>query len=306
MGAKTKFGVITITLLSLIIFSGCTTQSQSSLEISSADSVSIENTEAPSVERVISLANGSAEIISALGLKKIIVGRDVASTEEDLKQIPVVTSGHQVIAEKIISLNPDLVIIDKSTGPQNAIAAIRTAGIRVVETPEAWTLAEIEPKITAIAAAIGVTKDGAILNAKMFSKLSPSSDPNSGVRAAFLYLRSSSAIYLIGGKGSGADSLLGAIGAVDVGAQKLDLPFTAMTSEAIAALNPEVIFVMTKGLASTGGVDGLVALPGVAQTDAGKNRRIIAVDDSLMLSFGPRTPNLILQMSNALAKVMKS
>jgi len=305
MSAKIKFGVITITLFSLIIFSGCTTQSQSSLEISSADSVTIENTEAPSVERVIALANGSAEIVSALGLKKIIVGRDIASSDEDLKQIPVVTSGHQVIAEKIISLNPDLVIIDKSTGPQNAIAAIRTAGIRVVETPEAWTLAEIEPKIAAIAAAIGVSKDGAMLNEKMFSKSSPSSDPASGVRAAFLYLRGSSAIYLIGGKGSGADSLLSAIGAVDVGAQKLELPFTAMTSEAIAALNPEVIFVMTKGLASTGGVDGLVALPGVAQTDAGKNRRIIAVDDSLMLSFGPRTPNLILQMSNALAKVMK-
>jgi iron complex transport system substrate-binding protein len=100
--------------------------------------------------------------------------------------------------------------------------------------------------------------------------------------------------------------LLSAIGAVDVGAQKLELPFTAMTSEAIAALNPEVIFVMTKGLASTGGVDGLVTLPGVAQTDAGKSRRIIAVDDSLLLSFGPRTPNLILQMSNALSKVMKS
>jgi iron complex transport system substrate-binding protein len=62
---------------------------------------------------------------------------------------------------------------------------------------------------------------------------------------------------------------------------------------------------MTKGLASTGGVKGLIALPGVAQTDAGKSKRIISVDDSLLLSFGPRTPNLILQLRTALEKVVK-
>jgi iron complex transport system substrate-binding protein len=78
-----------------------------------------------------------------------------------------------------------------------------------------------------------------------------------------------------------------------------------MTSEAMISLNPEVLLVMTKGLESTGGVTGLVALPGVAQTDAGKLRRIISVDDSLLLSFGPRTPDLIQQLRIAIEKVMK-
>jgi iron complex transport system substrate-binding protein len=52
-----------------------------------------------------------------------------------------------------------------------------------------------------------------------------------------------------------------------------------------------------------GGVDGLLALPGVAQTTAGKNRAVIAIDDSLLLSFGPRTPDLLHKIADAIKKV---
>jgi iron complex transport system substrate-binding protein len=72
----------------------------------------------------------------------------------------------------------------------------------------------------------------------------------------------------------------------------------------MATLNPDLILVMSKGLESVGGVKGLVALPGVAQTSAGKKGRIVAVDDSLLLSFGPRTADLQLQLAAAIDKVM--
>jgi iron complex transport system substrate-binding protein len=118
-----------------------------------------------------------------------------------------------------------------------------------------------------------------------------------------LYLRGTSSIYLIGGTGSGADSLLESVGAIDVGAQSLERPFNTLTAESLAALNPDVILVMTKGLESVGGVQGLIKLPGVAQTKAGKNSAIIDIDDSLLLSFGPRTPSLLEQLAKALAQV---
>jgi iron complex transport system substrate-binding protein len=59
---------------------------------------------------------------------------------------------------------------------------------------------------------------------------------------------------------------------------------------------------MSKGLESVGGVQGLLKLPGVAQTKAGKNAAVIDVDDSLLLSFGPRTPSLIEALATALRK----
>ena len=46
---------------------------------------------------------------------------------------------------------------------------------------------------------------------------------------------------------------------------------------------------MTKGLVSVGGIKGLVQFPGIAQTPAGQHQRVVTVDDSLLLSFGPRT-----------------
>ena len=146
---------------------------------------------------------------------------------------------------------------------------------------------------------------GAALNTALSSSLEKLEESPEKSRVVFLYLRGGSSIYLIGGKGSGADSLISAVGALDVGAATLTNPFNAMTSELVASLNPDVLLVMSKGLQSVGGVSGLVQLPGIAQTDAAKNRRVIAVDDSLLLSFGPRTPDLIEQLSVAMAKAMK-
>lgn len=304
MGGRRIFIVIVVATITVATFTGCASSSRKATEIKVAKAISVNSVETPKFLRVIALANGSAEIIAALGLTSIIIGRDIASTDKELSKIPIVTSGHQVIPEKIISLQPDLVIVDKSTGPTVALQSLKAAGISVVITPEAWSLSDIARKITRVARAIGVEKSGALLNGAMANSLSTSAK-STKKRIAFLYLRGGSAIYLIGGKSSGADSLISAIGSVDVGAQKLKQPFTAMTSEAILQLNPEIILVMTKGLKSVGGIKGLVELPGVAQTDAGKNNRVIAVDDSLLLSFGPRTPDLVQQLSRAVQQVSR-
>ena len=92
-----------------------------------------------------------------------------------------------------------------------------------------------------------------------------------------------------GGPGSGADSILQAEGFTDVGAANLKNPFNALTAEELIKLQPDVLLLMTKGLASVGGISGLVQIPGIAQTPAGQHRRVVTVDDSLLLSFGPRT-----------------
>ena len=296
--------VVTITSAALSL-TGCSTAQSKAIEISSARATTIKSSESPVTQKVVALANGAGEIISAMGFKSILIGRDIASTDVDLKSVPIVTSGHQVVAEKIIALTPDLVIVDKSTGPQSALDALAVAGIRVVTTPEAWTLGDMPAKVRAIADAIGVPASGAALNTALNSSLEKLQESPEKSRVVFLYLRGGSSIYLIGGKGSGADSLISAVGALDVGAATLTNPFSAMTSERLASLNPDVLLVMSKGLQSVGGVSGLVQLPGIAQTAAAKNRRVIAVDDSLLLSFGPRTPDLIEQLSAAMAKVMK-
>jgi len=294
--------VACITLL--LVLTGCGSAAAKVESISTAKALSVTAQQMSSMKKVVALANGSAEIVSALGYRSALVGRDIASTDADLKDVPIVTSGHQVVAEKIISLNPDVVIIDNTTGPAQAINTIKRAGIRVELIDEAWKLSEITQKVRAIAKIIGAPKSGQAFEKVMGSALDGVAQVAPGTRIAFLYLRGGSAIYLLGGQGSGADSLIDAIGAVDVGAEKYAKAYTPISAEALIATNPQVLLVMEKGLASVGGIDGLLKLPGVAQTDAVKSKAVVAVDDSLLLSFGPRTPDLVTQLSKAISKVI--
>jgi iron complex transport system substrate-binding protein len=298
-----RLGVIALA----IVLTGCANSQIShnnTISENDVSSVSIESKTLFSVSRVVVLANGVAEIMNSLNARSILVGRDVASTEKEISDIPVVTSGHQVLPEKVIALKPDLVIIDASTGPKAAIDQIKSAGIAVVQTPESWTLTDIATKVSAVAQAIGAPQQGALLNSAMEAATN-SSTLSIRPRIVFLYLRGTSSIYLVGGSGSGADSLISAIGAIDVGAQSLPHPFNTMTAESLATFNPDVIIVMTKGLESVGGISGLLKLPGVAQTKAGKNQAIIDVDDSLLLSFGPRTPSLVAALASTVSTVLK-
>ena len=295
-----------VALIALVaLLTGCgQSQVASTYTISQDDvrSISLDSPTTFTAQRVVVLANGVAEIIQSLNGQSIIVGRDISSTEDSLSDIPIVTSGHQVLPEKVMSLKPDLVIIDASTGPKAAIDSIKAAGITVTETPESWSLKDLPAKVRAVGRAVGAVDQAELLVDQLNQSLKTSAI-NNAPRVAFLYLRGTSSIYLIGGPGSGADSLLEAIGAVDVGAQNLDRPFNTLTAESLAALNPDVIVVMSKGLESVGGIDGLLKLPGVAQTKAGKNSAVIDVDDSLLLSFGPRTPSLVEALAIAFSKV---
>jgi iron complex transport system substrate-binding protein len=292
-------------LISILMITGCSNSQNylsESITQSEVTALSISESSDFSVERVVVLANGVAEIMVALNAKSIVVGRDISSTADSLNEIPIVTSGHQVISEKVIALEPDLVIIDASTGPKAAIDQIRSAKIKVVQTPESWSLEDIPSKVLAVGTAIGVPGAAQLLINELIDQSSVN-QVSGKPRIAFLYLRGTSTVYLIGGPGSGADSLIKAIGGVDVGAENLPRAFNTLTAESLANLNPDVLLVMTKGLESVGGIDGLIKLPGIAQTEAGKRKAIIDVDDSLMLSFGPRSYSLLNELAKSVEKV---
>ena len=302
--------VMALTLVPIFMLTACTqSQSQSEKVITQSDvsNVSVTPIEKLTDARIVALANGAAELIAAMGYQENLVGRDIASSTTELTDVPIVTSGHQVIPETIIALQPTLVIIDDATGPSSAIAKLRAAGIRIVNVSQSWNLGELVSKIEQIGAALGAPQSAARLNNLLTESISgtlvEASATSKKLKIAFLYLRGTSSIYLVGGKGSGADYLIEATGAVDVGAEKLSKPFTPLTAETMAQLNPDLILVMIGGLESVGGVSGLVELPGIAQTPAGKNRQVVAVDDSLLLSFGPRTPSLISELASAFGVV---
>ncbi|WP_172638776.1 heme/hemin ABC transporter substrate-binding protein [Streptomyces tailanensis] len=247
--------------------------------------------------RILPLNGGIAEIVFTLGLGDKVVGRDITATFEEAKDLPQVTKAHDVSAESVLSLEPTVVLADTDTGPSEAIDQIRDAGVPVVVLDPATELADVSTRTTRVAEALGVPAAGKALNQRIADELKAARaavPQGSKPKVAFLYMRGSAAVYLICGKGSGADSLIAAAGAEDAGvASGLDKPFTPITSEALVKAQPEVILMMTKGLESVGGVDGLVEIPGIKETPAGMDRRVVDLEDGVLLSFGPRTPLVI-------------
>ncbi len=250
-------------------------------------------------ERVLALAVGSAEIVDLLGAGGQLVGKD--ETSVDVQGIPVVTQGHQIEVEQAIALEPTVVLVDELVGPPEALDALADTGAQIVDVPSVWTLGDIPRRVEAIAGGAGVDPDSA---QELSDALVPGDRSGGGeaARVAFLYLRGPSAIYLLGGANTGADALIEAAGGVDVGAELGYDGFVPLTAEAIVEADPDILLVMSDGLDSVGGIDGLLELPGLAQTRAGDERKVLVVDDRVLLSFGARTPALIDRLTEVLAE----
>ncbi|MFC8719445.1 hemin ABC transporter substrate-binding protein [Kitasatospora sp. NPDC057198] len=259
-----------------------------------------------SAERIVPLNGSLAELVFSLGLGDRAVARDVSTTFEQAAKLPVITQAHEVSAEGVLSLHPTVVLADRSTGPAEAVEQIRAAGVPLIVLDDAKQLADIGPRIDAVAAALGVPDAGAQLKERTQRRIDEvrAQLPAAAAarpKVAFLYLRGSASVFLLGGPDSGAPSLIEAAGGEDAGtAAHLTGDFSPLTSEALVKAAPDAILVMSKGLESVGGVDGMLELPGVAQTPAGLDRRIIPIDDGRLLSYGPRTPQVLREIADQL------
>lgn len=250
------------------------------------------------VSRIVSLAGSVTEVLFDLGLGANIVGRDISTTLAEASEIPLVTQGHELSAESVLSLRPTLVLAPDDAGPPEALEQIRNVGIPVVVFPSPDSVDGIAARIEAIATAVGMGSGAAAVIDATQAELAALQDEIPAdaevPRVAFLYLRGHSGVYLLGGPGAGTDSLIEAAGGLDAGTEiGLDEEFSSLTSEALVEAAPDAFLVTTTGLESVGGIDGLLELPGVAQTPAGQNRRVVAVEDGLLFSFGSRTPDAI-------------
>jgi iron complex transport system substrate-binding protein len=246
-----------------------------------------------------------------LGLGDKVVGRDTSSAFPEIADRPLVTpSGHDLNAEKILELAPTLIITDTSLGPWDVVLQVRDAGVPVVVVDSKRSLTSTSTLTEQVAAAVGLPEEGTRLAARtqqavsattaQIAKIAPSDKPKK-LRVLFLYVRGQSGVYYLFGKGSGTDSLITALGAVDVATEKGITGMRPMTDEAVVDAAPDVVLVMTKGLESVGGVDGLIThVPALAQTPAGEHRRIVDMDDTEILSFGPQTAGVLEALAVAL------
>ena len=269
--------------------------------------------EITAVDRIlpIDISGTIASTVFALGLGDQVVGRDASTVFAGTEDLPVVTkTGHTLNAEAILELAPTVVLTDTTIGPKEVRQQLRDAGIAVVVISSDRRLDTTDELVTEIAAALGVPSRGEALIQRLDASVDETlaeiaevvpADEAERARMLFLYVRGSANVYYIFGEDSGADSLIDAVGGVDVAAEIGWEGMKPMTAEALVAAQPDVLVMMTDGLESVGGIDGLIErIPAVAETPAGANRRVIDMADSEILSFGPRTADVIGALARAL------
>jgi len=248
--------------------------------------------------------------VFGLGLGDRVVGRDISTGFPAAQHLPLITvNGHQLNAEAILKLRPSVVVTDTTLGPWDVLLQLRASGIPVVVVDAKRSMDNVADLVRGVAAALGIIETGERLAGRLLreidtkkaeiTKLAPA-EPGRKLRTVFLYLRGQAGVYYMFGKGSGADSLITALGAVDVASEVGFEGMRPVNPEALAKAAPDVILMMTKGLESVGGVDGALKVPGVAQTPAGAHRRIVDMSDYQILGFGPLTSGVLDALARAL------
>ncbi|MDT3767988.1 ABC transporter substrate-binding protein [Gleimia hominis] len=244
--------------------------------------------------------------VIALGYGKNIVGKTVSSTEEQLKDLPTVTeNGHQLNVEAILALKPTLILVDHSIGPPEAIEQLRaTNGVSVVLMDGERSFEKTGELTKHVAQALGVDEAGDALAKRTDEEIKAAEEkiktwaPEKPLGGAFLYVRGKQGIFFI--LGSMSSSLLKSLGVRDLAGENDIRDLVPANAESLAKLNPEVIFAMTGGIESAGGMDSFMARPGVAQTTAGKNQRVVAIPDGIALSYGPQSGEVLLNIAKAI------
>ncbi len=251
-----------------------------------------------------------ATTVFALGLGDRLVGRDISTGIPELKDRPVVThNGHNINGEAILNLNPDLILTNYSIGPLEVQLQLEQSGIPLLILGNQSSLDGIGPQIKEIANVFGLGPLGDQLAARVdtdlqaararITELAPA-DPAQRLRMAFLYMRGNAGVYTWFGKGTGADQLINELQGVDVATEAGVPGSRPLNAEALVGARPEMFLMMTKGLESVGGVEGLRTVPGVGDTDAGRSSCVVDMSDYQVLSFGPMYPAVLRGLAEAI------
>lgn len=105
---------------------------------------------------------------------------------------------------------------------------------------------------------------------------------------------------MVAGTGTAAEAMIALAGGINAVTEFQE--FKPINPEAIVEANPDYILLDDSGLEAIGGIEGVLALPGVSQTVAGQKRQIIAMDKTLLLGFGPRLADGAVELARLLQR----
>ena len=241
-------------------------------------------------ERIVSLTPAVTETLFALGAgDRLVANTDFDDFPEQVKALPHVASYTGVDVEKIVGLEPDLVIAGgNGFNPPEAIARLRSLGIPVVVV-YADSVEGILRDIELVGSAVGDAAAATALTAWMRDRIagisaaaSAATGP-SGAPRVFYELDATNEIY-----GPAPDSFIAAMVALAGGDPITtgDPAVFAIPLETLVAADPQVIVLGDAAYGTT--PEAVAQRPGWAAMTAVKDGAVRPVDDTIVTRPGPR------------------
>lgn len=272
---------------SLFVACNGTSSSSETTKVSFADS-----------SRIVSINGTVSEILVDLGLEDQIVGVDVASTyPARLQEKPKVGHSRQLTAEGVLALNPDIVISTTDDLKPEVKEQIVNAGAKVLVFEHEYSVDGAKGLIRTLADSLDKTSVGDSILAALehdLAKVDSLDRQGTKPKVLFIYARGAGTM-MVAGEGTQMEKIIQLAGGENAIGGFSD--FKPLTAEALVAANPDVILLFDSGLSSLGGVDMLLDMPGVKETNAGRNKRIVEMDGQLLTGFSQRLGKAILELS---------
>ncbi len=260
--------------------------------------------------RIVSVGGALTEIVYALEAQGELVGVDTTSLYPAVaQQLPQVGYARTLSAEGVLSLAPTQLIATEEAGPQTVLRQVRDAGVPVAVLNANNRFEGLLERVKQVGQITGRPDPAARLAQSLQQQWSGAlakvrQRQHAPVRVLFILAHAPNQV-MVGGRETGADAMLAYAGAVNVmGGQGGFAGYKPLTPEAVIAARPDVVLVTDQGLKASGGVDGILKLPGLAQTPAGRQHRIVSQEAMLLLGFGPRMPQALAELDAAFAKAM--
>ena len=256
-----------------------------------------------SIDRIIPLDGDLAEVVFALGLGDRVVATDLSATfPPEADALPEIGYQRSLTAEPIAAFEPTVLLATDLAGPRETLDQLRDLGYPLVMIDRPRDASGPATKIRQVADALGVHERGEALASDVQAAIDAASAAGAAAfatgdrpRVMTLYLRGER-VQFVFGKNSGLDWMIEAAGAIDVGTELGVVDTAPLTAESVLRAAPDVFLVSTTGLEAVGGLDGLLAIPGIAQTPAGEAARVIAHPDQYLFGGGPRAGMLLAEL----------
>lgn len=252
--------------------------------------------------RIVAIGGSVTEIVYALGEEARLVGRDSTSIYPT-EALKLADTGYirALSPEGVLSLNPDLILALDGAGPPPALETLKAARIQTVTIPEGFDRKAIIDKIDAVGAALGVGEKAKALAASVEAALdravAKSAEQGRKVRVMFVLSPRQGRLMASGSK-TQADGIIRMAGAENV---LSDIEgYKPVSDEAVIAAAPEIILMMSGTGDHAASDEAILTLPAIAETPAGKAKRIVRMDGMYLLGFGPRTADAIVSLHEAL------